>query len=107
MRNRVRVQGIEAPRGAHDGGSEAWRGSAEVPPRVFCKKSVEVIENKGAGREKERKERSRVRKRKKVKEIEEVKKVEGENPARFVRDNTHAQRYHRSGRLSRVNLQVK
>ena len=60
----------------------------DTPPPVFCKKSVEVIENKGAGREKERKERSRVRKRKKVKEIEEVKKVEGENPARFVRDNT-------------------
>jgi hypothetical protein len=89
MRNRLRLQGIEALRGAHDGGSEAWRGSAEVPPpRVFCRKSVEVIENKGAGREKERKERSRVRKWKEVKEIEEVKEVEGEDPARFVRDNT-------------------
>ncbi len=54
-------------------------------PRVFCRKSAEVIENKGSEREKERKERSRVRKRKKVKEIEEVK---GEDPARFVRDNT-------------------
>ncbi len=59
-----------------------------MPPRVFCKKSAEVIENKGRETEKERKERSRVRKRKEVKEIEEVKEVEGENPARFVRENT-------------------
>ncbi len=59
-----------------------------MPPRVFCKKSAEVIENKGRESRKERKERSRVRKRKEVKEIEEVKDVEGENPARFVRDNT-------------------
>ena len=56
-----------------------------MPPRVFCRKSAEVIENKGREPEKERKERKRVRKRKEVKEIEEV---EGENPARFVRDNT-------------------
>ncbi len=56
-----------------------------MPPRVFCEKSVEVVENKGRESEKERKERSRVRKRKEVKEIEEV---EGEDPARFVRDNT-------------------
>jgi hypothetical protein len=32
------------------------------PPRVFCKKSAEVIENKGSDCEKERKERSRVTK---------------------------------------------
>jgi len=32
-----------------------------MPPRVFCKKSVEVIENKGSEWEKERKEKSRVR----------------------------------------------
>jgi hypothetical protein len=62
-----------------------------MPPRVFCRKSPatagkpEVVENKGSGREKERKERKRVRKRKEVKEIEEVK---GEDTARFVRDNT-------------------
>ena len=56
-----------------------------MPPRVFCRKSAEVIENKRGGSKKERKERSRVRKRKEVKEIEEV---EGANPARFVRDNT-------------------
>jgi hypothetical protein len=55
---------------------------------VFCKKSLEVIENKGPGCEKERKERKRVRKRKEAKEIEEVKEVEGEDPARFVLDNT-------------------
>jgi hypothetical protein len=59
-----------------------------MPPRVFCRKSAEVVENKGREWEKERKERSSVRKRKEVKEIEEVKEVEGENPARFVRDNT-------------------
>ena len=59
-----------------------------MPPRVFCRKSAEVIENKGREPEKERKERKRVRKRKEVKEIEEVREVEGENPARFVRDNT-------------------
>ena len=57
-------------------------------PPVFLQKSAEVIENKGRESKKECKERSRVRKRKEVKEIEEVKEVEGENPARFVRDNT-------------------
>ena len=89
MGNRARAQGIEAPRGACDGGSKAWRGCAEIPPpRVFWEKSAEVIENKGSRGEKERKERSRVRKRKKAKEIEKVKEVEGEDPARFVRDNT-------------------
>src|SRR5260370_42055308 len=59
-----------------------------MPPRVFCRKSAEVIENKGRESRKERKERSRVRNRKEAKEIEEVKGVEGENSARFVRDNT-------------------
>jgi hypothetical protein len=32
-----------------------------MPPRVFCEKSAEVVENKGRESEKERKERSRVR----------------------------------------------
>jgi hypothetical protein len=59
-----------------------------MPPRVFCKKSPQVIGNKGRGPEKERKERKRVRKRKEAKEIEEVKGVEGKNSTRFVRDNT-------------------
>ncbi len=59
-----------------------------MPPRVFCRKSAEVVENKGREWEKERKERSRVRKRKEVKEIEEAKEVEGGDQARFVRDNT-------------------
>src|SRR6266851_445701 len=37
MRNRVRPQGIEAPRGACDGGSEGWSGRAEAhPSRVFA-----------------------------------------------------------------------
>src|SRR5260370_26742757 len=59
-----------------------------MPPRVFWEKSAEVIENKGRESEKERKEKSRVRNRKEAKEIEEVKELEGQNPARFVRDNT-------------------
>ena len=68
-----------------------------MPPRVFCKKSAEVIENKGRESRKERKERSRVRKRKEVKEIEEVKKVRS---ARFVRDNT------RNGTIDSVCLSI-
>ncbi len=65
--------------------TQRLRMKGGMPPRVFCRKSAEVIENKRREWEKERKERSRVRKRKEVKEIEEV---EGANPARFVRDNT-------------------
>ncbi len=52
---------------------------------MFCKKSAEVIENKGWGREKERKERKRVRKRKEVKEIEEAEEWRSTS---LVRDNT-------------------
>src|SRR5712692_11912930 len=59
-----------------------------MPPRVFCRKSAEVIENKRRESEKERQESLRVRKRKEAKEIEEVKEIEGEDPAKFVRDNT-------------------
>ena len=89
MRNRVRAQGIEAPRGADGGGSEAWRGSWGTHiPRCFCKRVRKLLKTKDGSRKKERKEKSRVRKRKEVKEIEEVKEVESENPARFVRDNT-------------------
>src|SRR5260370_15319023 len=37
MRNRVRPQGIEAPRGACDDASKGWRVAAEAPPsRVFA-----------------------------------------------------------------------
>src|SRR5713226_7830279 len=68
-----------------------------MPPRVFCEKSAEVVENKGRESEKERKERSRVRKRKELKEIEEIK---GENPARFVRDNT------RNGTMDSICLSI-
>src|SRR5712691_9625799 len=64
------------------------RSGRGVPPRVFCRKSAEVIENKGRESEKERQESLRVRKRKEAKEIEEVKEIEGGHPARFVRDNT-------------------
>jgi hypothetical protein len=70
-------------------GSKLWIPKGRFvkvhPPPVFCRKSTEVIENKGSGREKERKERKRVRKRKEAKEIEELK---GEDPASFLRDNT-------------------
>ena len=68
-----------------------------MPPRVFCKKSTEVIENKGRESKKERKERKRVRKRKEVKEIEEVERA---NRARFVRDNT------RNGTIDLVCLSI-
>ncbi len=72
-------------------------------PRVFCRKSAEVVENKGRESEKERKERKRVRNPKEAKEIEEVDKFEEQRSARFIRDNT------RNGtpgsvRLSIVNL---
>jgi len=71
-----------------------------MPPRVFCKKSPEAVENKGREAEKERQESLRVRKRKEVKEIEEV---GGANPARLVRDNTRNGTIHALC-LSIVNL---
>ncbi len=41
MRNRVRPQGIEAPRDAHNGDSEERRGCAEVPhPRCFSEERI-------------------------------------------------------------------
>ena len=46
-------------------------------PPVFCKKSLQDIENKGRELGKERQERSRVRKRLEGKEIEEVEEVKG------------------------------
>jgi len=71
-----------------------------MPPRVFCRKSAEVIENKGSGREKERQESLGVRKRKEIKEIEEVKEVEGADPARFVPGNT------RNGTIDSIYLSI-
>src|SRR5260370_26271374 len=71
-----------------------------MPPRVFWEKSAEVIENKGRESEKERKESLRVRKRKEIKEIEEVKEIEGEDPARFVRDNT------RNGNMDAICMSI-
>src|SRR5713101_6338631 len=132
MRNGLRPQGIEAPRGAYDGESEEWRGNGSnggtpipgvcvrvaskglterhfcasvqrtssgrgMPPRVFCQKSAEVIENKGRESEKERQESLRVRKRKEIKEIEEVREVRS---ARFVRDNT------RDGTMDAICLSI-
>src|SRR5260370_3397541 len=51
------------------------RSRRGMPPRVFCQKSAEVIENKGRRSKKERKEKSRVRNRKAAKEIDEVEKA--------------------------------
>ena len=48
-----------------------------MPPRVFCRKSPQSIENKGRELGKERQESSRVRKRLEGKEIEEVEEVKG------------------------------
>jgi len=48
MRNWLRAEGIEALRGACDGGSKRDRMNADVPtPRVFCKKSLEVADLMG------------------------------------------------------------
>jgi hypothetical protein len=61
MRNRLRQQGIEALRGAYDGGSQAWHGCAETPPpRVFPKKRLQMIENKRRDSEKDGKEAATV-----------------------------------------------
>jgi hypothetical protein len=68
-----------------------------MPPRVFCEKSAEVIENKGRESEKERQESLRVRKRKKIKEIEEVREVRS---ARSVLNNT------RNGTIDSVRLSI-
>ena len=69
-------------------------------PRVFCRKSAEVIENKGRESQKERKERKRVRNPKEAKEIEEVEKFEEQRSARFIRDNT------RNGIIGSVCLSI-
>src|SRR5260370_13131400 len=42
-------------------GAEAKVNAGGYATRVFCEKSVEVVEKKGRGAEKERKERKRVR----------------------------------------------
>jgi hypothetical protein len=48
MRNRMRAQGIEAPRDAYDAGREAPRGSVEIPlTRVFLQKSLDLLDSKG------------------------------------------------------------
>ena len=60
MRNRVKAQGIEAPRGAYDGGSEGLaRKCRGTHPRVFCKKRLQTIENKGRCSQKEGQEDTR------------------------------------------------
>ena len=64
------------------------RSARVPPPPAFWKKRLEAIENKGRELKKEGEETQRGGKWKEVKEIEEVKETEGENLARFVRDNT-------------------
>jgi hypothetical protein len=70
------------------------------PPRVFCRKSAEVVENKGREPQKERKEGKRVRNPKEAKEIKEVEKFEEQRSARFIRDNT------RNGTIVSVCLSI-
>jgi hypothetical protein len=62
--------------------------TAEAKRGADLQKSPQTVENKGRESQKEPKEKSRVRNRKEAKEIEEVREIEGEDPARFVRDNT-------------------
>jgi hypothetical protein len=48
MRNWLRAEGIEALRGACDGGSKGDRVMRMYPPhRVFCKKRLEVADLTG------------------------------------------------------------
>ena len=48
MRKWLRAEGIEALRGACDGGGKRDRMNADVPPpRVFCEKSLQVTELMG------------------------------------------------------------
>ena len=57
MRNWLRPVGIEALRGAYDGGSKAdWMGADVPPTRVFCEKRLQVIDSKGQARKNEGKE---------------------------------------------------
>jgi hypothetical protein len=54
MRNWLRPVGIEALRGAYDGGCKRDRMDTDVPPtRVFCEKRLQVIDSKGRARKKE------------------------------------------------------
>jgi hypothetical protein len=57
-----------------------------MPPRVFFKTSLQVIENKRWESGKVPQENSRARKRKEGKEIEELKVVEEKISASLVRD---------------------
>jgi hypothetical protein len=51
---------VAAPRRRRESRQASGRLPGEVPPpRVFCKKSPQTIENKGHGRKKERQEKTR------------------------------------------------
>jgi len=65
----VRPQGIEAPRGAYDGGIETW-GAGVPPPRVFWEKRLQAIENKGRALKKETEEAARIWKQKGWRELQ-------------------------------------
>jgi hypothetical protein len=56
-----------------------------MPPRVFCEKRLQAVENKGWELQKERQESLRACKRKELKEMEEVNEVEDRVGATFVR----------------------
>jgi hypothetical protein len=53
------AEGIEALRGAYDGGSGA-SGTGVPPPRVFWEKRLQAIENKGRALKKGTKEAARI-----------------------------------------------
>jgi len=55
MRKEMSAEGIEALRGACDGGTEAW-GAGVPPTRVFWEKRLQAIENKGREVKKESQE---------------------------------------------------
>src|SRR5260370_36089946 len=70
MRNRVRAQGIEAARGACDGGSEAQRESLEYPhPGCFGKRGCKRLKTKETRAEKSTKRRQRGGKPMQTKEV--------------------------------------
>src|SRR5258707_296556 len=54
MRNRMRTQEIAAPRGAYDGGSEAWRGKCwgYPHPGCFAKRGCKLLILNGDDRKK-------------------------------------------------------
>jgi len=56
MRNRLRAQGIEALRGAYDGGGERGRRQrsrqGDMPPGCFARRVCKLLKRKGGARKK-------------------------------------------------------